>query len=251
LQLDELEKKFLSARDVLQKEAAERIAYSRSTYKQEVGKELEQESHNVRNENKNLHIHLKIHEMTSDRLQKRYGEVKGRIVSLKRDVELNVQKEKEYKMKDEKRDNIINELSKETNALEEELMKQIQAYNTQRTHLSLQHTQQLTPLTSSLQNKRLHAEKVDKENKKLRKMAKKILRSKKEMEIFFLSALQQVRESIKLKKQLHNQETALLQAAKLRELTLTQGKRSGMSFTQGKKGRGWDEGLFHVCSYYG
>jgi Skp family chaperone for outer membrane proteins len=69
-QLDDLERKFIEAKQRLEQEASDRIAHSRQVYKEEVGKELDMESKQVRKENREMAQELKFHEETNARFQK-------------------------------------------------------------------------------------------------------------------------------------------------------------------------------------
>lgn len=122
LQLDELEKKFLQARDKLQQEATDKILYARSQFKKEVAKELEEESGQIRTQNQVLNEQLKLYEHTSDRLQYEYSEWKKKIQEKKRENDLLYEKLQTYEKKKNKQQALIDTLTEETQQLEMDLM---------------------------------------------------------------------------------------------------------------------------------
>ncbi len=83
LQLEELEKRFLAARDKLEQEAAARIARSRQVYKEEVGRELDVEGRFVRTENLRMAKELKFHGETSQHFQKACAKLTAELAELK------------------------------------------------------------------------------------------------------------------------------------------------------------------------
>lgn len=230
LQLDELEKRFLAARDGLQREAAGRIAQSRATYKMEVGRELEQESTAVRLENEKLRERLRTHEVTSDRLQKSHASFTQRIHSLKQDLELRQQQNEEYLRKSLRQNKAIEELTKAAKAAEEELISSLRQREENRLKKEQQHEMALAPLQRALQLARNQGDAIDAENRSLRRKAKRCLQEKRETSEFFLRALEETRENLKRKKELQRREKELLQQAQLRELTLPASLRTKLPF---------------------
>ena len=230
LQLDELEKQFLAARDGLQREAAERIAASRANYQVEVGRELEEESTAVRMENERLRERLRTHEATSDRLQKQHSTLTQKIHSLKQDLELRQQQNEEYLRKSLRSTKLIEQLTTETRQLEETLLHRLKAQEDDHHRQQLDHQQRLIPLEQQLSQLRSQSTIIDAEHKRIRRRARTILAQRREIATFFLTALQETRESKERKKMLQKKERELLQQAQLRELTLPVALRTKLPF---------------------
>jgi uncharacterized protein YdcH (DUF465 family) len=233
VQLDALEKKFLAARDGLQSEAAGRIAASRATYKLEVGRELEEESAAVRSENEALRHALKLHEATSDRLQREHASLTQKIYSYKQDLELRTQQNEEYLKKAQRQTKQIDKLTGETADMESQLLSLLQETDAARIRTDDVHQSQIDPLQTSITQARLQAGQLDTTNKSLRRQARRALKDKKEVEQFFLFALEETREMIRRRDQIQKKERALLQAAQLRELTLPASLRTKLPAISG------------------
>lgn len=235
LQLDELEKRFLAARDGLQAEAAARITNSRATYKMEVGRELEQESAQVRAENTRARHNLRLHSCTSDRLQRENAALTARIHSLKQDLELRTQQNETYQQKAGRMARRIERLAGEAAELEKTLLESMQRLEQRKSAQEAARTALVQPLQSELVQARLRAGEIDSQNKRLRREARRVLADKKELERFFLQALEETRQASKRREQLRRKEEALLQAAQLRELTLPSSLRTKLPLIQGTR----------------
>lgn len=110
-QLDDLQKKFILAEAKLRQEAAERIAHSRKVYKEEVGKELDLESKQVRQQNIEMSRELKFHESRSNELKKENEKLFAALKRLKIDVSVTNQKEQEYAKRGLRQSKQIKDLS--------------------------------------------------------------------------------------------------------------------------------------------
>lgn len=236
LQLDELEKKFLSARDGLQREAAARIANSRATYKLEVGKELEAESTAVRLENEKLRDRLRTHEATSDRLQKQHQNLTTRIHELKQDLELRNQQNEEYLKKSLHQTRTINTLTEEVKTSEDTLLRRLREQDESRKSKAESHRAALLPLQQELIEVQSQSKSADRQHARLRREGQRLLREKEDTSRFFLEALQETRRNQERKKALQKKERQLLQQAQLRELTLPPSLRTRLPFIHGGGG---------------
>jgi hypothetical protein len=94
-ELDELDRKLLAAREKLEADANAKIAHNRRVYKEEVGRELDQESQRVRAENRQMIQELKFHVETSNRLQKENQIMTEEVKRSKMDISLTKQLDQE------------------------------------------------------------------------------------------------------------------------------------------------------------
>ena len=234
LQLDELEKKFLAARDGLQAEAAARITNSRATYKLDVGRELERDSQAARKQNEHVKYTLKLHEATSDRLQKQNQDATKLIVGLRQDLELREEQNAEYHAKSIRQTRRIDKLAADTAALEASLLSSLQLAEDSRLARSRALDARRAALEGALVEARDAAHGADRAHRGLRRQVQGLLSTRQEVDTFFLTALAHTKDAIKRRHAIQNKEKALLQAAKLRELTLPPQLRSKLPFIQGR-----------------
>ena len=243
LQLDELEKRFLAARDGLQQEAAARITHSRANYKLEVGRELESESAAVRAENARLKHTLKLHESTSDALQHAHQSLTARIYSLKQDLELRNQMNEEYRSKSQRQQKRIAAATQTTQEMEAQLLAEMKKAAEKKERRETNAQARAAPLHEAIAVAREEAAAADRANSSLRRAARRALRARQEVDAFFLSAIEETRASIARREAIQKKEKALLQAAKLRELTLPVSLRSKLPFIHSAQS-GASEGIF-------
>lgn len=131
-ELDELERTFLAARDHLEREAAQRIAKSRKVYKEEVGKELDEDSKRVREENKQMERELNKQEHITDELQAANSRLQQDIQKLKIDLDLTGHKNQEYGKRHVKQDVTLSELEQNVKKYETTVAKLLRGVETER-----------------------------------------------------------------------------------------------------------------------
>jgi len=220
LSLDQLEKKFLAAREGLQREASERIAQARAAYKMEVGSELESESEIVRKLNEELIQSLKTHEERSDSMAREHAERLARIAQLKQSMELAQGQQEEYQNKHSKQQKTIEKLTKENEELQRTLENELAHQQRMQVESEQRYQSHVQPLQHELDAARQRALQVDDEHRKLRRVARRQLQCRREMETFFLAAIDETRQTARLRENIRKKENNLLESAKRRHLTL-------------------------------
>jgi hypothetical protein len=196
-QLDELERKFIAAKEALQKEAAERIAHSRKVYKEEVGKELDYESKLVRKKNREMSKELKFHEKRSNELMTENQRLQALVKKLKIDMSLTEEKEKAYALRGVKQKRLIREATEKQKALEMSLTQALREFDLEREATEMENSRVVQELQQGVDKNRHIAVLRDKELRVIRKNAKVLLKNRQEMEQFFLEAMDTVKQQIR------------------------------------------------------
>jgi hypothetical protein len=111
LQMSDLEKKFLAARQRLLAESQARIAASRREYKEEIGRELDLESEWLRRENGNLRSETEFHQVLMEKLRKSNAELQGMAQALEGEVAELEKKDVAYASHSLRNSNILKELT--------------------------------------------------------------------------------------------------------------------------------------------
>jgi hypothetical protein len=124
LQMADLEKKFLLARNKLLAESADRIAESRKNYKEEVGRELDLESKFISTENLKMKGELAFHQQLIEKLQGANEELQQVVEELEKAVRNLEQKDVTYAANSLRNGKLLTELRSKQSVLQASL-KQI------------------------------------------------------------------------------------------------------------------------------
>jgi hypothetical protein len=203
-QLDDLERKFLAARDRLEKEASARIAHSRKVYKEEVGRELDEDSKRVRQENSKMGKELEKQEETSNRLQASRERMTQTIRRLQMDLDLAKQKGVEYNRRHERQHGSLTNTQDRTKVLERSLMHVLRECEVEREDRDMQERKELEDASGNLEQLKLEAASKSEEMKFLTSHAKTVLRQRAEVERYFLEEIQKCDEHVKNRRMLEH-----------------------------------------------
>jgi len=221
-QLDDLERKFLAARDRLEREAAERIAVSRKVYKEEVGKELDEDSKRVRAENRKMERELSKQEGITDSLQAANLKLQQSIKKLRIDLDLTKQKYQEYGKRHDKQGDTIQILYQNVKKYEGTVAKLLRGVETEREARDKKNRLILERLRHELATLEEEEGDMGHELRTLRVHAKTVLVQRQEVERYFLGAIRNAsnqqrnarKNKLKGAKFLHNRQ---MRALALRE----------------------------------
>jgi hypothetical protein len=252
-QLDVLERKFLDAKETLQREAAEMIQHSRKKYKDEVGKELDEESKMVRKENRKMRRDLSQCESVSNSLMRENEVLQKEVTKLQvrapacrvspefvrgshlcpefvrtlwflcwsqMELSLQHQNEREHDLRSEGQLKKIAALTERTNALERSLSKCIREYELEKEASLQQTTRQAQELSVGLESLVSVAKSKERQLKKLRFHAKQLLSERTEVHQFLLDEMDVVKSEIERTRKSEVQAALVKQNAELRALTL-------------------------------
>ena len=211
LQMADLEKKFILARNKLLKESEERIAESRKNYKEEVGRELDLESKYIQMENKKMKGELEFHQTLIEKLQTSNEELLGIVKELERSVNELEKKDQNYASNSLRNTKVLHELDKKHQILTasiKEVDTHTQSQKSEEKSSAVKNgLNSLTPF--ALQEASLHAEleKLSKfsllraqENEALYTQIQTLRAQRNDVELFFLEALQSVKMEVALRR---------------------------------------------------
>ena len=102
--------RYRAAKQKLEQEALDRIAHSRQVYKEEVGRELDMESKQVRKENREITKELRFHEERSNSLHEENGALRRKLRQLTTELGLAKQMEEEQVKRGMRQAKMIREL---------------------------------------------------------------------------------------------------------------------------------------------
>lgn len=203
-QLDDLERKFLAARDRLEKEASARIAHSRKVYKEEVGRELDEDSKRVRQENRKMEKELQRQEDISNRLQAEQDTMTNTIKRLKLDLDLAMQKGVEYGRRHSRQSSTLEEMQERVSVLEKSLMQVLRELEVEREERDVRHEWEIEEAHRQLDVCKLDADGLTEKVKSLSFHAKTVLRQRVEVEKFFLEEITRCDERAKNRRMLEH-----------------------------------------------
>lgn len=192
-----IERKFLEAKDRLQKEAQQKLIESRDIIRQEVWLEMDAETQKVRSENQRMVQELQFHEQTSDALQQQNDILRYQLSQLQMEVELIQEKEKEYALRGVRQRKRIKESGGKLKALEKSLGQTLRDIEIERSQWHEEHSRELNAAKKETERLK-HAYKLQsKELKKIKRLAQTILEQRNETEQFFHEALAQVKKEVR------------------------------------------------------
>jgi hypothetical protein len=218
-QFEELEKKFLAAREKLEKDAAARIAHSRQVYKEEVGKELDMESKFVRAENLRMSKELKFHEETTSNLQKQNVKIQQEFAQLKLDISLLQQRDEEHSKRSLKLKKLVSEKDQKLQTLERCLAQTIHDFEAEMKGVQEARKKEVEELHRELALAKEAVGVKEKHLKGFRKYSSQLIRQRNDIEQFFLDALEQVKDEIRQKREEEFKHAKIVYAKTLRDLS--------------------------------
>jgi hypothetical protein len=219
-QLELLEHKFLEAKEILQEQAAERVAHSRIVYKEEVGKELDYESRMVRKENRKLRKDLSATEGQSSKLMQSNEELHKSLKVLRMELSLSKQNEHEHNLRSARQLNQIKELTERTNSLEGALSQCLREFELEKESNLQQTAAEVAELTARFEELENLSRLKERELKMVRTHASALLSQRSEIETFLLEEITTTKRDLDAQKSLRLQNEAQVLHAQTRALAV-------------------------------
>jgi len=217
----QMERKFLQIRSKMQKEMEHRITNFKSECRSVVLKEIDKESQKLRLVNVQMSDEIRFHAKNSNELRKQLKIMKEKVNKQKMELDLAKQKDDMQSKRGAKQAGTIRRLRSDKHdlddtilALKDELVDLSEAYTKLREAYE-------TP-TDEVATLRHHLAVKTGEVKRIKSLAQRILDQRGDVERFFLSSLEQVKEEIRKKKKRESKKQKKDKVLQL--LALTKGK---------------------------
>ncbi len=198
-QAREMESKFLLARERMRKDLEQRIALFKADCRSVVLKELDSESQRLRLVNKQMSDELRFHAKTNNSLRAQCEKLKARAKQLKLDSELARGKDRMQVGRAVKDKEMIRKLKMRNESLEEQVVTLKQELVGSRRELAAR--REALEKDEELVTLRQHVAYKTREVARIKRLARRVLDQRNDVERFFLHALEQVKAEIKAKRQ--------------------------------------------------
>jgi hypothetical protein len=222
-QLEELERRFLAARNRLEAEAAEKLTRSKQLYKEEVGQELDLESRYVRTENARLSRELTVQVSVAQQMHKASDKAGKELSQLKLDHSLQVARFEELTKQHIRLRKHAEDVAGKVRTLEDALSVSLRSADTERAATAARHAGELTALQRALEQTRAALAGKELEARALRKHAQVLLDARSEMESFFTDALDAAKQEVLARQRLQYEQAKAAHQSRMRDLARGRG----------------------------
>ena len=202
LELNQLERKFIDARDRMLAESNARMAQVKSALRQQVVAEIDQDSRRVRTENGRMARELQFHSDTSDTLAVQNEQMRQQIKKMGVELELASEKDMEYARRGVKQSRLIKDLTERVRKLERALSDALHDMEIERASWREKHDRELHEAQREADVARGKFRAQSKELRRVQKSAKAVLRERTELESFFHECLAQVKREAQEKREM-------------------------------------------------
>lgn len=197
LELNQLERKFIDARDRMLAEGNARMAQVKGALRQQIVAEIDQDSQRVRTKNGQMARELQFHADTSDTLAVQNGQMRQQLKKMAVELELAAEKDTEYARRGVKQGRLIKDLTERVRKLERALSDALHDMEIERATWHEKHDRELRDAQREASGARAAQRAQAKELRRVQRGAKAVLRERTELETFFHECLAQVKREAK------------------------------------------------------
>jgi hypothetical protein len=216
-EIREMERTFLQVKERMQKDVEQKIALFKGECRSMLQKEMDSESQRLRIVNRQACDELRFHVKTNNSLRAMNEKNKGIIKQLRMELDLAKQKDKLQTIRGVKNDEKIRKLKLKKEDLEDHVVSLKQEVGYSRRELLAR--KEAHERDEELATVRRQLTLRTKDFQRIRKLARKVLDQRNEVERFFLTALEQVKQEVKAKREREYKMRKKLQQQRLNALT--------------------------------
>lgn len=226
-QLEELERRFVTARNRLEQEATDKLARSKQLYKEEVGKELDLESRYVRTENARLSRELGVQSSVAQQMHRASEKVGAELAALKIENSLQVARFEELTKQHIRLRKHSEDVAGKVRTLETALSVSLRDADSERAVLTAKHAADVAALQRTLEQTRGALAGKELEARALRKHAQVLLDARGEMETFFTDAIEAAKAEVAERQRLQYEQAKAAHQHRMRDLARGRGGSGG------------------------